>query len=1005
MLNFYFGVKVHYGIIIYLLNKTNMKKILLSCFMLLLMISSIALQAQERTISGKVIGADDGLPLPLVSVFLKGTSTGVPTDSDGNYRLNIPQSGGILVFKFLSFTTQEVAIGTQTVINITLQTEITALGEVVVVGYGTQSEKLTLQSVSNISAKNLNNLPVLSAQEALQGQAAGVNVVTSSGIAGASSRVNVRGIASLGNGATQPLYVIDGVPLNDVIRSGGQGGTGLNPIADINPNEIESMTVLKDASAVSIYGSRGANGVILITTKKGTAGKTKINFNYQTGINEETYRLDMMSGQEFETFRNELRAARGQSIVTPTNQSFDWVDAIHRQGRSDSYSLSARGGDKTTSFYISANYIDQTTFMVGNDIDRLNARINLTHKISDKVKFGTNIGIARTINNRIGAENSTFAPFTGSALQNPTVLAFDSEGNYTRTGFIPNLVALEEIALNELKTRRLTGNIFVEAELFSGLIVKTDLGIDQLQNEQQQRFPDLINPGGTAFKSIAQDLKYLTTTTARYEKEFGKSIISLLGGISYEVRENENISVAGSDFVADALPNVGSAATPTTTNASGGDWAIYSVFSRAGYNYDNKYLFEANFRRDGSSRFGSNFRFGNFWSVSAGWRLSEESFIKSLNFFDDLKLKASYGIAGNDQIGLFPSIGLYGGSDYAGIPGIIPTQAANPNITWEETAQLDITLNAAFFDSKVNVEVSYYDKRTDGLLNPIQIPWTTGFTSFNGNLGEVQNRGVDLSISTINFSSGDFRWETTLNLGFLENTVLSLPEENLDDQDRVFTPISENQRAIVGESINTFYLIPYIGVNAETGEAEWLDIDGVATNTPTAADRRVVGSAVPTLTGGFRNSFRYKNFDMNAFFSFATGHQIQYDGLRFTENPGGGFNKARDILNYWRQPGDNAALPRLDGTTVLSSNQRSTKQLRDGDFIRLRNLNIGYTLPEAITSQVPNLGSVRIFAQGQNLWISSKAEIEPEFGGFPLGESFFPTAQARTYTIGIDINF
>jgi TonB-linked SusC/RagA family outer membrane protein len=982
-----------------------MKRILLSCFMLAFMLSTVAMSAQERTVSGKVTGADDGLPLPQVTVLLKGTTIGVPTESDGSYRLSVPSAGGTLVFRFLGYVTQEIVIGNQTVMNVAMQVEVSQLGEVVVVGYGSQSEKLTLQSVSNISAKNLNNLPVLSAQEALQGQAAGVNVVTSSGIAGASSRVNVRGIASLGNSATQPLYVIDGVPLNDAIRSGGQGGTGLNPIADINPNEIESMTVLKDAAAVSIYGSRGANGVILITTKKGTAGKTKINFNYQTGTNEETYRLNMMSGGEFETFRNEIRSARGQSLITPTGRSFDWIDAIHQTGKSDSYSLSARGGDETTSFYISANYLDQTTFMVGNDIDRVNARINLTHKISDKVKFGTNIGIARTINNRIGAENSTFAPFTGSALQNPTVLAFDEEGNYTRTGFIPNLIALEQIALNELKTRRLTGNLFVEAELFDGFTLKTDFGIDQLQNEQQQRFPDLINPGGTAFKSIAQDLKYLTTSTAQYVKGFGKHNLTLLGGISYEVRENENISVAGSDFVADALPNVGSAATPTTTNASGGDWAIYSVFSRANYNFDNKYLFEANFRRDGSSRFGANFRFGNFWSVSGGWRLSEEAFIKSLNFFDDLKLKASYGIAGNDQIGLFPSIGLYGGSDYAGIPGIVPTQASNRNITWEETAQLDITLNASFFDSKVNVEVSYYDKRTDGLLIPLQIPWTTGFTSFSGNLGEVQNKGIDLSISTTNINKGDFRWETSLNLGFLENTVLSLPEENIDAQDRVFTPISANQTAIVGESINTFYLIPYIGVNAQTGESEWLDINDVATTTPTAADRRVVGSAIPTLTGGFRNSIKFKNFDLTAFFSFAAGHQIQYDGLRFTENPGGGFNKTRDLLNYWRQPGDNTAVPRLDGTTLFTSNQRSTKQLRDGDFIRLRNLNVGYTLPESITSKVPNLGSVRIFAQGQNLWLSSKAEFEPEFGGFPLGESFFPTSQARTYTIGIDINF
>ncbi len=981
-----------------------MKRISFSIFCALMLLAGSA-YAQNRTITGKVTGSDDGLPLPGVNILVKGTSEGTATNNDGTYSIQA-DGNATLVFRYLGYVTQEIAVGNKTVINVILAPDAVSLGEVVVVGYGSQSEKLTLQSVSNVNAKVLGNLPVITPQEALQGQAAGVNVVSSSGIAGASARVNVRGVASLGASATQPLYVVDGVPLNDVIRSGGQGGTGLNPIADINANEIESMTVLKDAAAVSIYGSRGANGVILITTKKGTAGKTKINFNYQTGWNEETYRLNMMDGLEYQTFRNDIRVARGGTAVAVVDRDYDWIDRIHQTGRSDQYSISARGGDENTTFYISGNYLDQSSFMIGNEIDRLNARINLTHKLSDGVRFGVNVGVARTINDRIGAENNTFAPFTASALQNPTVLGQDPEtGAFTRTGFIRNVVAIEALATNELKTRRLTGNIFLEADLIEGLTFKTDFGIDQLQNEQTSRFPDIIEPNGTGFKNIGQDLKYLTTNTLQYDRAFGDHNMTVLVGQSYELRENESISVAGTGFVADALPNVGNAATPTTTFAGGGDWAIYSLFARANYNFDNRFLFEGNFRRDGSSRFGANFRFGNFWSVSAGWRLTDEEFIQNLNLFDELKIKASYGTSGNDRIGLFPSIGLFGGADYAGIPGIRPTQAANANITWEETSQLDITVNASFFDSRLNIEASYYDKRTDGLLNNIQIPWTTGFSDFNGNIGEIQNEGVDLLINTVNVQSSDFVWETSLNLGFVENTVLSLPEENIDDQGRVFAPVAAEQRAIVGESVNTFFLIPYVGVNPQTGEAEWLDIDGNITNSPTPADRRVQGTAIPKVVGGFRNNIRWKNFDATVFFSFAAGHEIAYTGLRFTENAGGGFNKSRDLLNYWQNPGDQATTPRLDGSTIFTAQQRSTRQLRAGDFIRLRNLNLGYNFPSTLMDKIPYLNNIRVFAQGQNLWLSAAAEFEPEFGGFPLGQSFFPTAQARTYTIGVDVNF
>ena len=983
-----------------------MKRILLTCLILLFVSASTAVWAQDRTVSGKVTDASDGSPLPGVSVLLKGTTSGVPTDIDGNYSLTVPASGGVLVFNFLGYTTQEIEIGNRDVVSVQMQPSATELGEVVVVGYGTQSKELSIQSISVVNSENISGIPLLSPQEALQGQAAGVQMVTSSGLLGAAPQVRIRGVASF-SASTEPLYVIDGVPLNNTARSTTGGGSRLNPLADINNDDIESISILKDASAIAIYGSRGANGVVLINTKQGKNGKTKVDFNYYTGWSEETYQLEMMNATEFQNFRNDIRVANGAAANPLTDSNFDWPSAILQTGRVDSYTLSASGGDEKTTFFVSGAYLDQSSYAIGNEIDRISGRLNLTHRINDKVRFGVNASGARTLNDRINSENSTFAPFTSAFLQNPTVDAYNEDGSYTRTGFVANVIAIEDLSTRLMTTRRLTGNAFLEAEPLEGLVLKTDIGIDQLQTEQETRDPDIVSVGGYAFKRIDSDKKWVTTTTGEYNTSFGKHNVGGLVGMSYEVRENDRITVEGSGFVADGLPNVGSASTPSTTSSTGRDWALYSWFSRLNYNYDNKYLFEFNFRRDGSTRFGSNTRFGNFWAASAGWRLIEESFIKSLGLFDDLKLSVSYGISGNDNIGLFSYAGLYAGgttADYAGNAGLIPNNAANPDLGWEETSQLDVTLNASLLDSRLNIEASYYDKRTDGLLLDVQVPYTTGFATISRNIGEIQNTGIDLSINSVNIKTNDFTWETTLNIGYLKNEVLSLPDENVDLDGRNFQSTSSSQRAIVGESVNTFFLIRYVGVNPQTGDAEWLDRNRNLTTAPTADDRVVVGSAIPDISGGFRTNFKYKDFDLSAFFSFISGSDVFLSGLRFTDNPVSGFNKRRVLLNYWEQPGDNAYLPALTSTTLGTFSQRSTAQLQNGSYVRLRNVTLGYNIPSRVLSKTKFIRSARIYVMGQNLWTIKDTDFEPEVSstGTP-GESFFTMPQARTITIGAKI--
>ena len=986
-------------------------------FMLLCMIVLTGqLLAQARTITGKVTDAT-GNPIPNASVMVKGTSTGTTTADDGSFTLTLPDNARTLVITAVGLADQEISIGNRTSFAVSMATAEKDLQEVVVVGYGQQTQRIKTQTVSVVKADAFRNQPIISATQALQGQAAGVQMVNSSGVLGAQSTIRIRGASSIQAGG-QPLFVVDGVPLNDnVLTSAQGGGTGLNPLIDINPNDIESMTVLKDAAAVAIYGSRGSNGVVIINTKKGKGGqKTRINFDYFTGFSKPTNLLEQMDGDQFRTFVTDYRAARGLSAITFPTGTFDWVDAVQQQGRTNSYAVSATGGSEKTRFYIGGAYYNEKAFTIGNDLDRISARMNIEHDVSKRVKIGTNIGISNTTSDRIGVENNTFAPLTSSYLQLPYVTPYDDQGNFKNTGFIQNVLAIEALNTNKFKQFRVTGNAFAEIKLIDNLKFKSDWGIDNQQVEERTRSVNLLTPGGSGSRFISQDIKWLTTNTLNYEKDFGEHHIGLLAGHSFEKSQFDDITIAGNGFASDRLPNVSSASTPTTTSASRSAWALESYLGRLNYRLMDKYLFEASIRRDGSSRFGSANKYGNFWAVSGGWVISSENFMKNVTWVDLLKLTASYGTSGNDRIGNFPYQALYGGgtgADYNGQAGLVPNQPPNPFLSWEETEQFDLGLAAALFNSRVNFEVNVFRKRTTNNLVNLPLPFTTGYPSVNQNIGEIENRGIDLNLNTVNFRTKDFTWTTTLNMGFLKNEVLSLPT-NKDEEGRDFLLGSTAQRAIVGHSLNTFYLIRYKGINPQTGDAEWLDATDKVTTAPLARDRKIVGSAIPKFSGGFTNTFNYKNFDLNVFFNFSYGNKVLIDGLRFTENLGSGaFNKTTNVLNYWKAAGDNAFAPALTSSTAPIFNQLSTLQMLDGSFMRLKMLTLGYNLPESIVSRTNLFSRVRFYVMGQNLWTWQNKDFrgpDPEVSANGAnnqvqGESFFALPQARTFTFGVNIGF
>ena len=819
--------------------------------------------------------------------------------------------------------------------------------------------------------------------------------------------------------------MVDGVPLNDGDYSLAQGAEPLNPLQDLNPNDIESINVLKDASAVAIYGSRGANGVVLITTKKGKAGEqTKINFDYYTGFTEPNDFFDMMNADQYRQFRADYLTAQGEptAVADLSQGGYDWPSAVLRTGRINNYALSAAGGSEKTTFYVGGTYYNEEGTTIGNEVDKLNGRFNLQHNASERLNFGFNLGLSALKNDRINSDNSTFAPLTSAYLQPPFVEPFNEDGTFTNTGFIANVLAIEALSTRELISRRTTGNVYADYSIIEGLTLRTDFGVDLIQTEETIRDPDIVEAGGYGYKRVIQANKWLNTTTLNFNRDLAQNhAIGVLLGGSFETTNINRIAVEGSGFVSDLLPNVASAATPTLTSADAAQWALLSQFGRLNYRFMDRYLLEGSIRRDGSSRFGSENRYGIFWAVSAGWIISDETFLRGAGFLDNLKLTTSYGISGNDRIGelnafnvqYYPSLGLYEGGplgDYAGIPGIVPSQPANPGLQWEETAQLDISLSGAFFNNRLTFDASYYIKNTDNLLLEVPLPYTTGFADINSNVGELQNRGVDLLIGGDIIRGDEFNWRASVNLGYLHNEVTSLPADNQDEEGRNFVPGTASQRAIQGYSVNTFYLIRYNGINPQTGDAEWLTADGELTTSPTPADRVIVGSAIPDWTGGITNTFSYRGFEFSTLFSFARGNKIYRGGRRFTEDAASSFNKSVDILNYWRESGDNSFFPALGSSTAPTFDQRSTLQLEDGDFIRLRTAQLSYSLPAGLLSGTEVFRSVRVYVSGQNLLTFAKTDLEPEINGLgndPLGqgEGFFTPPQARAITFGVSLGF
>ncbi|MFP8489265.1 SusC/RagA family TonB-linked outer membrane protein [Gracilimonas sp. Q87] len=1018
-----------------------MKKLLQlsSCFMLLLFVSVGSLHAQ--TVSGVVVSAEDNEPLPSITVLVEGTNKGTATNLDGEYDLELTSDefqNGTLVFSGVGFVRQEVPVNGRQTIDIELATDTQLLDEVVVVGFGSIVREDMTGNIASVNSEELAAVPVNSFESALQGKASGVFIQKSNGKLGQGINIRVRGTSSI-SASSQPLYVIDGIP---VISESQSLGANTNPLASLNIDDIESVDILKDASAAAIYGSRGANGVILITTKSGQAGETRIDVSYERGYSTETNRVEFLNADEYvELFTEAAERYPFGDLTTYAESVFDffaqgtnwetrqidtdWQDESFQDASNTEFGVQVSGGTEKTRFFVSGAFSDQIGIVRGNEFNRMNTRLNLDHTASDKFEVGINLGLSRTENIRVANDNAFATPLQAIA-QSPLSPVYTPQfENGELAGFsdVPNentlyynfLRHVQGVDNNQTMFRNI-GNLYANYEILDNLEFRSEAGLDLLfQNEDY--FADSNtntgeNTNGYGDSRWVNLVNYTLNNYLTWTEQFSDNHqLTTVAGVTVESSDRYQTFVSGTNFPTDSFRKLASAAEITGGNTTETEYKYLSYFARTNYKFSNKYLLSGSARVDGSSRFGENSRYGFFPAVSAGWIMSEEDFLSDLDALSFLKLRGSYGLTGNSNVGNFPSRGLYGGTGYAGSSGLVPSQTPNPDLKWERTAQYNIGIDFALFSDRIGGEIDYYVKKTDDLLLNVNVPATTGYTSQLRNVGELENKGFEFVINTQN-TTGAFRWNTNFNIAFNENKVTNLGGQ-------VITGGFLN-RAIEGEPIAVMFGKEYAGVDPDNGDALYYlhtsdgkDYSAGTTNDYSAANDVVIGNPNPDFVGGLTNNFNYRNFDLGVLLQFVYGNDIYNGGGRYQSANGDFFdNQTVDQLNRWQEPGDITDIPeaRLFGS---NGSNPSSRYISDGSYLRLKSVTLGYTLPQDLLSRL-QLRDVRVYMTGVNLLTFTDYEgWDPEVNtdlydlsnNLNIGNDFYSAPQARTISFGINIGF
>ena len=990
---------------------------LFSCFLQLGM-------AQGIKISGQVNDAE-GIALPGVSVVIKNTVKGTITGNDGQFALEVPNDKTVLLVTYIGYAPQEIVVGSQTTFDIVLKESSTQLGEVVVVGFGTAYRKEMTGSVAKVGAKDFELQPVQTFENALQGRAAGVFINSGSGKLGQGLNIRVRGISSVSAG-NQPLFVIDGVPV--ISEAIGSSTEPDNPLATIAPEDIESIEVLKDAAASSIYGARASNGVVLVTTKSSKGGKTKVDFGYYGGFSSPTRKREWLNAAEYREFFDyaakhsdfgELVGSEEFAGETGTddwekNNDTKWADQAFRNGGVQNAHISVSGGDAKTTFLISAAFNDQKGIIVGNALDRKNIRLNLDHKVSRKLKLGTNISLVRSLNKRVPSDNAFSNPLQLNALPPITAVRDSATGLLNRNTLYYNNLLDVENGFNDALTFRTISSVYGQWDITDRLAFRSEYGIDWLNLQEEQYLGKLTEdggPNGYSFSNQVTSLNQNVNNYLTYQQQFNNQInLNATVGMQFQSGENNATSATGRGFANDRFTKIASAAKITAATTTGTAYAFTSYFARANVKFMDKFLVGLSGRVDGSSRFGKEQRWGFFPAASAGYILSNESFLTDNKVVSFLKVRGSYGRTGNAEIGNFASRTLWGANFVGDLAGSVPTQLGVNNLTWENTDQLDLGLEFGLLQDRISGTFEYFEKKTKDLLLNLPLPATNGYTTITKNLGNLSNKGVELTLTTQNLV-GDFKWSTTFNISTYTNKVTNMNGSTIDGGSRQLGRVSE------GQPFGYFYGPKYAGVNPDNGNAQYFGTDGKKYDQEDFAEladsmkNQVIGNPNPDFFGGMNNRFSYKGFALDVQLQFVSGNDL-YNIAGFFQSVNGDYfdNQSKDQLNHWKKAGDvtNVPEPRLySGNGAI----KSSRWVQDGSYLRVRAVTFSYTVPKKWTQSNLKMENLMLYVSAQNLFTFTKYEgYDPEVNStftssVNLGHDFYTPPQAKIITFGLNASF
>ena len=979
-----------------LLKNTGLKYKLLPNNLVVIQSSQI-LDQEDIIVTGKVSGAG-GIPLEGATIHLKNSKYGVTAGANGSFSITVP-SDAILMVSYVGYQTAEIIVNNRNSIDVTLQPESTSLSDVVVVGYGTQRKADLTGAVSVVSSKDIENRPIIDAGEALQGKAAGVQVTSNSGKPGAGLSIRIRGSSSISAG-NDPLYIVDGIPTTD--------------ISEYNPNDIESISILKDAASASIYGTRAANGVVVITTKKGVAGKSRISASAYYGITSPTKMIKVLNAKQYQDYANELRGPGTISDSLIQANNINWPNEVIDKGNQQNYQLSISGGNEKTTHYISFNYLDQLGMIKPAKFDRFTGRVNLTTKVNNWLTFTTSTLLSHSTKN--GVDDNLSVARGGvvlSALETPpTVPKFNPDGTI---GFNPygnnweNPYGAILGRYDKTYDDHIFSNVGADIKLVKGLVFSSHFGLDYLD----EKYNSFLDPFLTIYGRQTQgqnnqtktnNLTWLSEQTLNYKLNVGKNHFTALAGWTAQESNTENTYLSGSFLQPqyrlqswDATYMRDSIKQPGTTGID--EWGLISYLGRVTYDFDGKYLFQANIRSDHSSKFAPGNRDATFPSLSAGWRISSESFMQNVKAISDLKLRVGWGKNGNQE-----GIGSY---DYLSKSSVDPVSGAvtisniaPASLTWETTTQTDIGLDAGFLDNRITFTGDFYVKKTNNILVNYPVA-SQPVSSVAVNGASMQNIGEEFLISSKNISTKDFNWSTSFNISFNQNKVLNIgmgiPYMN------IFGSIYERGNAInliQGYGLGEFYGYVAEGVDPATGLELYLNKDGKKTSSPVPSDRVLLGSAMPTFVYGMTNNLSYKNFDLSFFIQGSQGNKIFNAGRLEMESMISAINQSADIVNRWEKPGDITNMPGVSSSQNPTANSLiSTRFLENGSYLRFKTITLSYNINSKYLSRM-GLSSASVYVSGNNLLTITKYKgFDPEVSSYGGSNN---STDDRNVSIGID---